>query len=482
MLMKSFLTFFALAFTALSAIAKDGYRIQVKFTDRNLKDSMVYLAHYFGKPLPTIYKADSARFDKNGVAVLKSDKQTLGGIYMLLLQDHQTYVEFLLNNGDDFAMTVNSSKLPTGVEFKGSQENVQFLRYVNFLQDFGKRQGALQSELAAAKTKADTAKVQAKGASEGKELIAFRRNLAAENKGTLLASIFYALEVPQVPEEWPKTSDGKKDSTFPYTYYKEHYWDGFNFKDERLIHTPIYDAKLDEYFNKLVLPYPDSVEKEADWLLAQTRGQKELFKYTLWWITRNVENSKVMGMDQVFVHLAEKYYMKGDAYWLDAEALKKYIEHAQKIAPNVVGNLAPEIIMTGMDGGQKKLSEVNGKYTLLVFWTHTCGHCTEEIPRVDSVYKAVLKDKGVKVYSVRTEGDEAAWRKFVKEKNLGADWIHVYDPERRSDFRAKYNVYTTPVIYLLDEKKIIRGKKLDHSNILSVIEMLEKKNKSAATN
>lgn len=482
MLMKRFLTLFTLAFAALSATAKDGYRIQARFSDRNLKDSMVYLAHYFGKPLPTIYKADSARFDKNGVAVIKSDKPLLGGIYMLLLQDQQTYVEFLLNNGDDISITANSSKLPTGVEFKGSPENVQFLRYVNFLQDFGKRQGELQKELAAAKTKADTAKVQAKGAAEGKELIAFRRNLASENKGTLLASIFHALEVPQVPEEWPKTAEGKKDSTFPYTYYKAHYWDGFDFKDDRLIHTPIYDAKLDEYFNKLVLPYPDSMEKEIDWLMTQTRGQKELFKYTLWWNTRNVEQSKVMGMDQVFVHLAEKYYMKGDAYWLDAEGLKKYTEHAQKIAPNVIGNLAPEIIMTGIEGGQKKLSEVDAKYTLLVFWTHTCGHCTEEIPRVDSVYKAVLKDKGVKVYAVRTEGDEKAWKEFIKKKDLGKDWTHVYDPERTSDYRSKYNVYTTPVIYLLDEKKIIRGKKLDHTNILAVIEMLEKKNKSASAN
>ncbi|HTM67173.1 MAG TPA: hypothetical protein VL093_12675 [Flavipsychrobacter sp.] len=38
-----------------------------------------------------------------------------------------------------------------------------------------------------------------------------------------------------------------------------------------------------------------------------------------------------------------------------------------------------------------------------------------------------------------------------------------------------YDVYSTPVIYLLDEKKIIRGKRLDHTNIMDVINMLEKK-------
>ena len=70
----------------------------------------------------------------------------------------------------------------------------------------------------------------------------------------------------------------KKDSNFAYNYYKTHYWDHFNFKDDRIIHTPLYDAKIDEYMNKLVLPIPDSVIKEGDALLAKARGTKEVFK------------------------------------------------------------------------------------------------------------------------------------------------------------------------------------------------------------
>eukprot|EP01030_Chromulinospumella_sphaerica_P014279 gene14279-14072_t len=46
-----------------------------------------------------------------------------------------------------------------------------------------------------------------------------------------------------------------------------------------------------------------------------------MFHYTLWWITRYVENSKVMGMDEVFVYLVENYYMKGDAFWLKSDEL-----------------------------------------------------------------------------------------------------------------------------------------------------------------
>jgi hypothetical protein len=40
-------------------------------------------------------------------------------------------------------------------------------------------------------------------------------------------------------------------------------------------------------------------------------------------------------------------------------------------------------------------------------------------------------------------------------------------------------VYTTPVIYLLDENKIIRGKRIDHTTIAQVIEMNERREKAA---
>jgi peroxiredoxin len=478
---KIFLFALIIAGFATPALAKDGYKITLKFTDLNLKDSLVYLAHYYGKPLPTIYKADSARFDKNNVAVFQSNEKTLGGIYIMLLGDHKTYFEFILNNGDDMGITATSTTLPEGLKFKNSPENDRFIAYEQYLKEFGAGQQALQKEMADAKTKKDSNAIRAKAVVASKELQDYRHNYVAKYPGTFLTAVFNALQVPQVPEGEHKLANGKVDSTFPYLYYKSHYWDKFDFKDDRLIQTPLYDAKLDEYMNKLVLPYVDSIEKESDTLLARTRGQKELFKYTLWYLTRFAENSKIMGMDEVFVYLVEKYFMKGDAYWLTNEELQKYVDRVQKIAPNVIGNVAPEIIMQDINGKVIPLSSIKAKYTLLLFWTPSCGHCQQELPKIDSVYRAVLKDKGVKIYAVRTEDDPKEWQEYIKKHHI-EDWTHVYDPERKSDFRSKYDVYSTPVIYLLDEKKIIRGKRIDHSNIATVIEMQERKGKQAQAN
>ncbi len=455
------------------AFAKDGYHIQINF--KNTAEKKVYLVHYFGKPLPTIYKTDSATIDKSGKAVFDTKEFVLGGIYMMLLADQKTYFEFLLKNGDDMSINADVSKIPgDGLSFKNAPENERFSEYTAFLKDFGQVQQDYQAALQKATSQTDSNAIYDNMRTAGKQLISFRKNYQKKYPNTLLSTIFHALEIPDVPEGKHYNADGSLDTQFAYHYYKNHYWDGFDFKDDRLINTPIFDPKLDEYFNKLVVPIEDSVIKEADWMLAQTKGQKELFKYALWWITRYVENSKIMGMDKVFVYLVENYYMRGAATWLDNDELGKYYDRASKITPNLIGRIAPEIKMVDIKGKERKLSDVKSKYTLVIFWDPTCGHCTKEIPQIDSLYKAVLKKKGVTIYSVRTEGEEKVWQEFIRKNKL-EDWINVYDPTNTSNYRSMYDVYSTPVVYLLDEKKIIRGKRIDHTNILSLIDMMERK-------
>jgi thiol-disulfide isomerase/thioredoxin len=481
--MKRILLFTIILFFGFAhpSFSKESAGYHLRLTIPGVKDSVVYLAHYYGKPLPNIYKRDSAKFDRNGVAEFKSnDPEFVGGIYMMLLGDRKTYFELLLNAGDDFSVTGQLSKLPDGVKFIGSPENVRFQEYVEFLKGYGEKQQALVKELATAKNADDSAAIRKKGSESAKELTSFRNDYIKKYPKTLLCNIFMALDVPHVPEGAHILPDGvTKDSAFAYNYYKSHFWDGFNFQDDRLIHAPIIDAKLDEYFNKLVLPWPDSVEKEADVLLRKAHGTRDVFKYTLWWLTRFVENSKVMGMDEAFVYLVENYYMKGEAFWLTNDELTKYLDRAQKIAPNVIGNLAPEIKAPNVASKKEEsLLGSKGNYTLLIFYSPSCGHCQHELPELDSLYRSDLKAKGVKVFTVATEGEEKAITDFLSKNKLD-EWTNTWDHEHTGDWRGKYDVYSTPTIYLLDDKKIIRGKRLDHSNVGSLVDMLEKKAKKA---
>lgn len=463
------------SFMGMMSFAKDGYKIEVHFK-QDVNDEYVYLAHYYAKPLPTIYKTDSARIINKRKAVIESGDSTLGGIYMLLFDNRSKFTEFILQNGDAMTINVDTLDMPANITFKNSPENSRYVEYEKFLVGYGRKQQEYMEAIKRAKNAADTQAIRDRSTKTSKELTAYRNDYVKKYPGTYLATIFNALTVPEIPEGKHYLPGTKTiDSNYSFNYYKEHYWDKFDFRDNRIMYSPVYDGKLDEYFNRLVLPLPDTMNMESDLLLAKTRKTPELFKYTLHWLAGNAEKSKVMGMDEVFVHLVEKYYMKGDAYWLDSASLSKYVDRAKKIAPNVLGNTAPELVMQDIWSLEDKaLSKMDSKYTVLVFWSKECGHCMKEIPQLDSVYNAVLKKRGVKVFSVSTEGDLTDIQKAVEKLKI-REWINVVDAQNKTEYRSKYDVYTTPKIYLLDDKKTIIGKGLDHSNIMEVIEFTEKK-------
>jgi peroxiredoxin len=476
MLQKIILAFFLLC--SVGATAKDGYKIKVKYADAT--DSMIYLCHYYGKA-SQVFKDDSAFLDKSGVAQFQSSKKIVGGIYMLLFADKTANMEIILLNGDDFSIQTAKTDVYNKTTFKGISENENFYTYQKYLQGYGAEYQKLDAELKSSKSKKDSEVVITKMRAKGKELQTYRDDFIKKHPGTFLSQLFNAVYDPEIPTEYPTLPDGSKDSSYPRNVYKSKYWERFDFKDDRIIYSPIYENKLDNYLSKLVVPVPDTVNREADWLLNKCKGTEEVFKYTLWYLTRWTETSKIMGLDESFVYLVENYYMKGLAPWVDTAQLAKYEDRARKIAPNMIGQ--PAMDMRMIDTTNKNvvaLSNVKADYTILIFWSPTCGHCQKEIPQFDSLYHAGLKKYNVKIYAVEADNEEEKWKKFIQEHKLNEGWIHVHDPNHTTNFRAFYDVYSTPTVFLLDDKKIIRGKRIDPKNVLGLIEWLDKKKKREA--
>jgi thiol-disulfide isomerase/thioredoxin len=461
-----------------TAQAKDGYKIKLSIT--NCDDSVAYLCYYYGKQT-SVYKADSVRIKPSAkVAVaFESDKKIQGGIYIILFSDRATRVEVLLNNGDDFEVSFDKKDAINTTKFMGSKENTNFIEYQNFAAEIGKKYEALQDQMEKCKTAADSNKLTPKYQELTENMSKYRADFRKNNPGTLAAALFGAMAEPSVPEGKKYLKDGKTvDSLFKPRYYKEHYWDDFNFQDNRLVYSPIYDNKLNQYFRS-VFPVPDSLNKECDMLLGKSKGAPDVFKYTLWWLTRFVDNSKVMGVDESFVYLVENYYMKGDAFWMADSNVQKYVEEAKKIAPNMIGQKAPDIRIPNIEGTVQPLSSVYPAhdYTLLTFWSADCGHCKKEIPQLDSIVKK-YKSADIAIYGVHSENDDEKWRKFIAEKKLGGSWIHLHDPMRVGNWRSMYNISATPVMYLINKEGEIVGKKIDHTNLEGLLDFLQRKKAS----
>ena len=186
-----------------------------------------------------------------------------------------------------------------------------------------------------------------------------------------------------------------------------------------------------------------------------------------------------MGQDAIFVHLFEKYHSKGVSSWLNEKQMETISRRAYMQMSNLIGVKAANIDMVDSTGKKRALYDQPADYMLIIFWDPTCGHCKEELPRIDSIYKASWKKHGVKIYAVLSENDKKAdWVNYIIEHNIG-DWIHVYETKemekniadaQKPGFRQLFDVIQTPTLLLLDNEKRIIGKKLGWQQLNDLLE------------
>ena len=458
-------------FTAFSKdVGNGGYEIKVHI--EGLKDTALYLGNHYGDKQ---YVRDTIQLDHNGWGTFKGTDTLPGGIYLVILPN-KTYFE-ILPNEQKFTIETDTLDYVQHMKVTGSLENKLFNDHQKYIIKKSQETNLLRARLEDNKSNKDSVEILKKALSnEDKEVKAYRLKIVSDYPNTFMAKIIETMAEPDVPEA-PKDSNGViTDSTFQFRYFKSHYLENVDFGDERLLRSPILQNKIKTYTQQLTVPLPDSLIQAIDTIITKARKNKEVFKYCVATLANYYETSNIMGYDKVFVHIAEKYYLSKEAFWADSALRAKIIARVQKIKPNILGELAHDLAMPDTSYKMHRLYDVKTKYTVLTFWDPTCSHCKIEIPKLAQYYDSVrTKGISIEVYSVGIESDIDLWKKFIKEHNL--KWINVSDLYNQTNFRDYYDIYSTPVIYLLDQEKHIIAKRLDTEKLKDFIEHEEQKNK-----
>lgn len=453
----------------LSSAPDEGYTIKVSV--KGLKEGATcLLANYYGDKQ---YIKDSAKVNEKGEVIFKGTEKWPQGIY-LFVPPNKKYFDFVMDDGQNFSLETDTTDFIKYMKVKGSEENRFFYEYQTFMASKQKLIEPLRSEYTKVKENKEQAKVVAdKIEVIDKEVKNYKLNFIKDHPKSFVSKLFKAMEEPEIPEA-PILPNGRKDSTFAYRWFKTHFFDNVDFSDDRLLRTPIFHNKIKHYMDKLTPQIPDSLCISADYLAEKAKANDEMFKYIIYWLTYTYESSKIMGMDAVFVHMVEKYYVTKRATWVDSTQLHKITNRAYELKPVLIGKKAPPINMPDSTGKYINLYDIKSKYTVVMFWDYGCGHCKKEMPKLRDAYNKKLKAKGITIYAVESEEDPKEWKKFIRDNEL--NFIHVQEPDnyKRAVTKKIYDIYSTPVIYVLDENKIIRAKRIEAEQIEGVIDSFEK--------
>jgi peroxiredoxin len=495
--MKRFLVL--LIFNILTNVvhSQSGYEIIVNL--KNSNDTIAYLTYYqFDKT----YIKDTCLVAKKGRFIFEGKTKLDTGIYSIVSQQKTIYFDFFVDETNQRLEFKNDAAPENiqGLQVLNSPSQTAFIDYVKFVnkQNLNYLNYKNNSIL---KTKSDTLLLTDKQKEVEKEIRKYEQDFYSKNNSSFIGNVIN-LKIEKKLENVPFASNGRLDSIAEYKYYKEHYWDNVNFKANESMKNPFFYNKLKKYFESVVVQNPDSVIVEVDRILSKTEKGSDFKKTLLAHFISSFETSKIMGFDKVFVHLSEKYLKNGEGtgIYKDESVINTIIKRADLLKPLLIGSIAPELYLIkandyakvnqmgfnnvkDSDDVTKKyyanvdeinklfvtLSSITADHIILVFWDVDCSHCQTEIPKLAEVYNEIKKtNKNVKVVSVYTMHDGEKFLKYITDKGL-TDWINLYDGVYINNLVNKYDIYSTPVIYILDKNKTIKAKRIGIDQIKNLI-------------
>jgi len=455
-----------------------GHNIEI--TLKPYKNTKVYLGTNYGQ---NRVLADSAILNDASVGYFNGKEKLTPGIYFLVSPKYSILFEFLVDEGQQFKIIADTLSL---VDYKiiGSKDNDIFSSYSKSMNQLGAQRNQLEQAYNSAATTSDSLKYLQALKKMDTSFKQERQKIITTAPNSMMRFLLDVLQRPELPAI--PIINGMADSTYPFYYVKNHYWDNVVFNDNRLLRTPFFEAKLDEYFKNYVSREPDSIIEEVQYMLTVAKTGKEIYPFLLFKFTNKYISPEFMGQDKVFLHLFQNFFSKGDTVLLNNDSKKAITERAYSIMANLIGNPAPPLNLNTMDNKLFSLYNSPATYTFIAFWDPTCGHCKEEMPRVDSFYTKNWKQLGVQVIGVNTNVKElASWKQFITEEHFDTGWMHVYQTEaalnaevnagKATTIRQLYDVFKTPTFYLLDKDKKIIAKNLTVDQFHDFLQAQQKK-------
>ncbi len=400
-------------------------------------------------PTSTEYIAYS-NFDDNGNFEIKLNKSVTEGMYRLVYAQPQDECNFdiIYNAKEDIELNFTHKK---GVHFINSKENNLMHSYTNAMtlvsQDIGKLYGQTPKDSLAI---IQTFKTQQQ----------LQETYQKKANGTLAAHFINASN-PYTPTHFEDVN----------TYIKNieaHFFDHIDFNNVLLQSS---DFLIERMFNYIYsfgnssqqvidLPY----KKHIDLVYEQMQNSSITVKKNL------LELLWLQMLDQAYDSTANYIsdtYLLDIAKTLKDDALITRLEISKRLS---LGNVAPDFSFEISENGKKhtkKLSELEAtKNYILVFWSSTCGHCLEEIPKLQQFLKTTNKSN-FQVLAFGLEHEKGNWEKEIKKY---PEFIHIYGKDKwRNEVARLYNITGTPSYFILDKDKKITAKPYDLEAIEAVL-------------
>lgn len=275
---------------------------------------------------------------------------------------------------------------------------------------------------------------------EQKKFFAGVINNSQENAASKLAR----WELQSVIYNYEKPDAGKLRETYP---------DRFDFSDPLLqrskLITTIARSYLFLFANEQL--GPEKLQEQAILAISRLMNvvsvNQEVYDKLA---SKLAEDFMASGLDRVALFIEEAYLSSNQGCKNNRSEIDILadLESLKKVQP---GNLAPDFRLENNDSS--KLSDIDTKITVVIFWADWCSHCRQVLP---GYYEYLKNSENVSVVAIALDTDDHYLEKAI---NKFPGWMHIQAHGKWEDpLVKKYAVHATPTVYILDTNKNILAK------------------------
>jgi len=441
---KTAMLLMALLFTAHHC-ANAQVEITIKLNDAGQEN--YYLAHYYGDKFQLV---DTAVIKTDSIIQFEQFELYPEGIYLLVDQSKNRLLEFLIADDQTFTLELSNDQNKQLACF-GSLNTCLFIEQMNFTNKVFSQIKLLEDTEAAQATKDSLLNL----------IETYQEGIKANHADSFVAKIISAMEGIKIPDS---LADDQRKA---YFFYKSNFWNNFDLADDRFLRSPLLNTKLKQYFEQLIPQQADSIIKEVDFLITRTYENIIMRDYLIWYFTDQYQNPKIMGLDKVFVHLADTYFAELEIANTTPSIKQKILERADQLRRLTLGSSAPDLWLVDTTDAFLSFKSIEMPYVVLFFWDQDCGVCKKELKTLQEIY--ANQDRNFEIYGIATNADFDAWKAYLRSNEL--PWINVNGMKSMTpDFHDLYDIYGTPVIYVLGPDRKIIAKRIKAEQITKVIE------------
>ena len=418
--------------------APNGYVINI--ATKNLAKEKILFYIVYGPSKQNII-IDSLTLKSNDQKVVfKSDKKIIGAIYYLQIVNNDKTMGLAINNNSKINLELDNKNIET-IKCTLSNENQDFITYQN----------------------------QEKGMDSATKL-ATRNTLSKKYPNSVL-SLYFKIE-NKIAETLPQNLDDKMK-------YRNTFFSFLDKEDKRIYLIPNIYKLLYNYIT--ILPINnENYTQNIDLLFKGLNCNTQNYTVYTKWVLANLNFYESKSLEQTYTYFYKKYVddVKCDVLTNAEKNIEKNRYITSTKLPN--GSNAPDFSLVDSKLTEYKLSSIypQNDYTFLIFFSPTCRHCQETLPKVKGIFDQLIafhSTHKIKVVTVLNDPEENLWAPFIADNKLES-WLNLKNIDPKKKYQEDFNTYSNPNFFLIDATGKIIMKSYNPYAIAEIFKQNLKKN------